>query len=99
MTFRYIGSKARLVDQIRPYIGLPTGGTFVDAFCGMGSVAELAASLGWPVRSNDSLASATIAAGARLIGKRQALFTQLGGDDAAARMHARQYRRTESEVE
>lgn len=80
MTFRYIGSKSRLIDQIKGYMGQPNeGGFFVDAFCGTGVVAEAASNLGWNVRINDSLHSAVISAGARLIGQEQATFTKLGG--------------------
>lgn len=79
MTFRYIGSKARLVSQIKTHIGPPRGGFFVDAFCGTGAVAEAAADQGWVVRLNDHLASATIAAAARLTSKYQARFVKLGG--------------------
>lgn len=80
MTFRYIGSKSRLVDQITAYIGHPKRGAFfVDAFCGTGVVAEAAADLGWNVRINDSLHSAVISTGARLLCHEQAAFRELGG--------------------
>jgi adenine-specific DNA-methyltransferase len=80
MTFRYIGSKSRLIGQITSYMGPPKkGGFFVDAFCGTGVVAEAAAELGWNVRINDNLHSAVIAAGARLISQEQAAFNKLGG--------------------
>ena len=80
MTFRYIGSKSRLIDQIKGYMGQPNEGAFfVDAFCGTGVVAEAASDLGWNVRINDSLHSAVISAGARLIAQEQATFTKLGG--------------------
>lgn len=80
MTFRYIGSKSRLVDQIKAYIGHPKHDAFfVDAFCGTGVVAEAAANQGWNVRINDSLYSAVISAGARLISTEQATFKRLGG--------------------
>lgn len=80
MTFRYIGSKSRLVSQITAYMGSPKQGAFfVDAFCGTGAVAEAAANLGWNVRINDSLHSAVISAGARLISHDQAIFRKLGG--------------------
>ncbi len=84
MTFRYIGSKSRLVDKIATHIGQPRADAFfVDAFCGTGSVAEAAAALGWNVRINDSLHSAVISAGARLISHDQVAFTALGGYQAA----------------
>lgn len=80
MTFRYIGSKARLIEQISTYMGHPKQGAFfVDAFCGTGVVAEAAAGLGWNVRINDSLHSAVISAGARLISSEQTAFKKLGG--------------------
>ena len=80
MTFRYIGSKLRLISQISDYISEPKEGAFfVDAFCGTGVVAEAAAAQGWNVRLNDSLHSAVISAGARLVSRDQALFTKLGG--------------------
>jgi adenine-specific DNA-methyltransferase len=80
MTFRYIGSKSRLIEQITAHMRHPTKGAFfVDAFCGTGVVAEAAAGLGWNVRINDSLHSAVISAGARLISQEQATFTKLGG--------------------
>ncbi|EBX2782269.1 DNA adenine methylase [Pseudomonas aeruginosa] len=90
MTFRYIGSKSRLIDQITAYIGPPREGAFfVDAFCGTGVVAEAAAELGWSVRLNDSLHSAVISAGARLISHDQAAFQCLGGyADAIAKLNA-----------
>jgi adenine-specific DNA-methyltransferase len=90
VTFRYIGSKFRLIDQIREYIGQPLAGSFfVDAFCGTGVVAEAAAELGWNVRINDSLHSAVISAGARLISTEQAAFKKLGGyEKAIAKLNA-----------
>lgn len=79
MTFRYIGSKARVVAQIAGHIGIWREGHFVDAFCGTGAVAEAAADLGWPVRLNDQLKAATIVAAARLLSHPQAQFECLGG--------------------
>jgi adenine-specific DNA-methyltransferase len=80
MTLRYIGSKSRLIDQITAHVGRPKKGAFfVDAFCGTGVVAEAAATMGWDVRINDSLHSAVVAAGARLISEKQASFKKLGG--------------------
>jgi adenine-specific DNA-methyltransferase len=84
MTFRYIGSKSRLVDQIISYVGHPKKNDFfVDAFCGTGVVAEAAAALGWNVRINDTLHSAVISAGARLTSRKQAGFKKLGGYEEA----------------
>lgn len=79
MSFRYIGSKARLVDAILTHLGPPNGGSFVDAFCGTGVVAEAAARRGWPVLLNDHLHSAVVMAAARLVTAEQAPFTGLGG--------------------
>jgi adenine-specific DNA-methyltransferase len=83
MTFRYIGSKARVVEQIGEHLGYARGGFFVDVFCGTGAVAELAAELGWPVRLNDHLSSATKIAAARLLARREVPFKNLGGYEAA----------------
>lgn len=83
MTFRYIGSKARLVEQISEHIGPWAEGTFVDLFCGTGAVAEAASNLGWPVRLNDHLSSATTMSAARLIAGSRTLFKQLGGYETA----------------
>lgn len=81
MAIRYIGSKARLVDALRPFIGRKgrRDGFFVEPFCGTGVVAEAAAQLGWPVRLNDHLGSAVTMAAARLVCRGQARFRHLGG--------------------
>lgn len=83
MSFRYIGSKARLVDTILEYIGKPDGGRFIDAFCGTGAVAEAASNAGWPVLVNDHLASSSIMALARVMSKEQASFSNVGGYENA----------------
>jgi adenine-specific DNA-methyltransferase len=84
MSFRYIGSKARLVDRISTRIPDWAGqGRFVDAFCGTGAIAAAAASAGWPIHLNDHLISATTMAWARLISGPQAPFIGLGGYAAA----------------
>jgi len=80
MSFRYIGSKARLAEKIMEVVGTPSlDGVFIDAFCGTGAVAEAAADLGWDVRINDHLHSAVITSAARLMGEAQARFSRLGG--------------------
>lgn len=80
MTFRYIGSKARIVDLIAAQIGTPRGSRrFVDLFCGTGAVAEAAARLGWDVHLNDQLHSAVTMAAGRLVTSYQAEFKELGG--------------------
>lgn len=84
VTLRYIGSKARLSESLVPYIGAYSGsGRFVDAFSGMGSVAEVAVHLGWPVLINDHLSSATVMSAARLTSREAVPFVGLGGYDAA----------------
>lgn len=81
MNFRYIGSKARLVDQLVEYIGKPnsTSRRFVDAFCGTGVVASAAADLGWSVWVNDHLFSSTVVASTRLISTSEVSFSAFGG--------------------
>lgn len=79
MTLRYIGSKARMAEELATHIGNPDGGRFVDAFCGMGSVAAVAADLKWPVVLNDHLAYAVKMSAARLASKAEAAFASLGG--------------------
>lgn len=84
MSFRYIGSKARLVGTIEKFIEKPNNnGCFVDAFCGTGAVAEAAAMKGWPIWVNDSLVSASVIASARLICIDDVPFEKLGGYAAA----------------
>jgi len=83
MTFRYIGSKARLLEQISEHIGPWKEGFFVDAFCGTGSVSELAASLGWPIRLNDHLISATTMAAARFVSGHGGILRKMGGYESA----------------
>ncbi|MGU3420819.1 DNA adenine methylase [Methylobacterium sp. D54C] len=83
MAFRYIGSKARVAHAILEHLGTPSGGRFVDLFCGTGAVAEVAARAGWPVLLNDHLHAATVVAGARLTGAEQVRFPGFGGYQAA----------------
>jgi adenine-specific DNA-methyltransferase len=81
---RYIGSKARIVDEIMRIAGPPIEGSrFVDAFCGTGSVAEAAAQGGWPIHLNDHLRSAVTVASARLIGQRDVDFSRIGSYEDA----------------
>jgi adenine-specific DNA-methyltransferase len=83
LSFRYIGSKARVVAQIAEHLDVPKGRVFVDVFCGTGAVAEIAAERGWKVRLNDHLSSATTMAEARLLTADETPFNDLGGYDAA----------------
>lgn len=81
MTFRYIGSKARIVAEIIEKLGTPRSGDdrFVDLFCGTGAVAEGAANIGWAVHLNDHLHCAVIMAAARILGIGNARFQGIGG--------------------
>ncbi|MFD3443111.1 DNA adenine methylase [Microbacteriaceae bacterium 4G12] len=81
MGMRYIGSKARVANEIMELVGPPTDEEhrFVDAFCGTGAVAQAAAALGWDVHLNDALLSSVVVASARLVGVEQVPFTELGG--------------------
>lgn len=81
---RYIGSKARVVDDLMELIGPPgeEDGVFVDGFCGTGVVAAKAADFGWKVRLNDNLFSAVVASTARLLSAEQVPFEGFGGYEA-----------------
>jgi adenine-specific DNA-methyltransferase len=84
MTFRYIGSKARVVDELFKRIDPPSGYVrFVDLFCGTGAVADAASRAGFAVHLNDHLASAVIMASARMTGPRALQFKKLGGYESA----------------
>ncbi|MEI4234965.1 DNA adenine methylase [Roseovarius sp. D22-M7] len=83
MSFRYIGSKARIVEAIIDHIGAPDGGVFVDALSGTGAVAEAASRAGWPVHVNDHLASSAIMSHARVTSKADIPFKELSGYDNA----------------
>ncbi len=83
MGYRYIGSKARIADEIIEYINesryMEHGGFFIDAFSGTGVVAEKAASLGWQIHVNDMMASAVVMSEARLLSGQDAAFSNAGG--------------------
>ena len=81
MSIRYIGSKARIAEQILDHVGPPSDsdGVFIDGFAGTGAVARAAAEAGWPVRVNDSLLSATALSTARLASEACVDFASLGG--------------------
>lgn len=84
MTFRYIGSKARLTSSLSRIISsYDSCDRFVDAFCGTGAVSEVAGSLGRDVWANDTMVSATIMTEARLLSRDQVTFSRLGGYDGA----------------
>lgn len=79
MGVRYIGSKARVAEQIIDLAGAPSGGRFVDAFSGTGAVAGAAASRGWAVTVNDTLPSAVAMSVSNVVGKENVPFRALGG--------------------
>lgn len=81
MTFRYIGSKARLAGELLSHIGGPSAHErrFVDLFCGTGAVAEAAFHRGWDVWVNDNLHSATTMATARIAERKNVTFEAVGG--------------------
>ena len=83
MSFRYIGSKARVVEGIIDRIGEPDGGTFVDAFCGTGAVAAAASRAGWPVLVNDHLTSSAMTSLARVVPSDHVHFRHFGGYEKA----------------
>lgn len=85
MGVRYIGSKARVADAILDLAGDPDGGRFIDAFCGTGSVAAVAASRGWPVTLNDALPSAVAMAVGATVGRHNVPFARLGSYAQAIR--------------
>lgn len=85
MGYRYIGSKARIADEIIKHLGMPMseGSYFIDAFSGTGIVASKAADLGWNVKINDMMMNATVVSEARLLSEKDVLFSKLGGYIAA----------------
>lgn len=85
MSIRYIGSKNRIVDQIMAVVGPPTGGRFVDAFCGTGAVAAAASAAGWPIHLNDQLLAAVCLATARASSLADTPFSSVGGHAGAIR--------------
>lgn len=85
MTFRYIGSKARLAEGLVQHLGKPsaTETRFVDLFAGTGAVSALASAQGWPVWINDSLHSAVAMSVSRVATPQQVRFAGLGGYPSA----------------
>ena len=81
MGYRYIGSKARIADDILRYLGAPekTDGCFIDAFAGTGVVASKAADLGWRIKVNDMMHNAVVMSEARLVSRVDVPFSSLGG--------------------
>lgn len=85
MGYRYIGSKARIADEIIKYLGMPISedGYFIDAFSGTGIVASKAADCGWNVKINDMMQNAVVVSEARLLSESDVPFIELGGYSAA----------------
>lgn len=81
MGYRYIGSKARIADDIIGYLGQPSksDGVFVDAFSGTGIVASRAADSGWRITINDVMKNATVMSEAYLLAKNDVPFINIGG--------------------
>ena len=87
MGYRYIGSKARIIDEIMKYVDTyPGKGRFIDAFCGMGHVAIAAVNKNWPVTINDQMKYAGFISKARLLAKSQVKFEKLGGYEEALKI-------------
>lgn len=86
MSFRYIGSKTRVVDNILDCIGPPNGGVFVDAFSGTGAVAVAASRSSWNVRVNDHLISSAIMSFSRLVSELDATFCKVDGYFSTVRL-------------
>ena len=81
MGIRYLGSKARVIEDIALLIGEPNAQSarFVDAFSGTGAVAAVAADQGWAVHINDHLRCAKLLSAARLLAATDVPFDGLGG--------------------
>ena len=84
MGYRYIGSKARVAEEIMKYVGKPsdTDGFFIDAFSGTGIVSEVAADYGWRIVANDMMNNAIVMTEARLIAEKDISFSSFGGYNA-----------------
>lgn len=81
MGYRYIGSKARIANDIIQYLGVPQteDGYFIDAFSGTGIVASKAADAGWKIKINDMMHNAAVISEARLLSAGDVPFSALGG--------------------
>lgn len=85
MGYRYIGSKARIADEIIKYLRGPDSpeGQFIDAFSGTGVIASKAADVGWKIKINDMMQNAAVMSESRLISKQDISFSSLGGYNEA----------------
>lgn len=79
MGYRYIGSKARIADEIIEYIGYKNQGCFIDAFSGTGIVSHKAADKGWTVKVNDMMKNAIVMSVSGLLCKDDVCFKFIGG--------------------
>lgn len=82
---RYLGSKARIVQNILDIVG-PSGhdgGRFIDVFSGTGAVSRQATLKGWEIVANDHLFSASVMTTAQILSADDVPFTGLGGYKAA----------------
>lgn len=84
MGYRYIGSKARIANDIIQYLGSPQAedGYFIDAFSGTGIVASKAADAGWKIKINDIMHNASVISEARLLSVEDVPFSAFGGYEA-----------------
>lgn len=85
MGYRYIGSKARIVEEIIKYLGEPESpdSRFIDAFSGTGVVASRAADIGWKISINDMMYNAVVMSESRILSKQEVPFENLGGYENA----------------
>lgn len=79
--YRYLGSKARVVDEVMHIIGTPEYGCsrFIDSFSGTGVVASAAADRGWKVLINDFMSNAALISESRLLAVSDVPFVEFGG--------------------
>ena len=85
MSFRYIGSKTRVVEAIIKMLERPMVEFLLMRSSGTGAVAEAASRAGWPVHVNDHLFSSAIISLARVTSSAQARFENVGGYQNAIR--------------
>ena len=81
MGYRYIGSKARIANEIIEYIGRPndSDGYFIDAFSGTGIISEKAADFGWRIKANDMMKNAIVMTESHLLSVDDVNFNAFGG--------------------
>jgi adenine-specific DNA-methyltransferase len=79
MSYRYIGNKTKLLDNLLSYINhyLPNGGTVVDLMCGTASVSEMLRINQFKVISADMMTYATHHAKIRLLANKEPCFKNL----------------------